>query len=448
MPPSLTHKLSGLRGLLIDAPQRGKLRVVRDGALLVDGGRIAAAGPWGEVRDSAGDARVHWAFGPETILIPGLVDTHCHLPQYPAVARREAGLMPWHQRAVFPLEHGFNAATAREQAPLFFEALARHGTTTASVYAATSAESCEEAFIAAERGGMRILMGKIMADVGVRGKQPPDKILATSVEESQRLCRRWNGKDGGRIRYAFSPRSAAACSEAMMRAAARLAGEEGAYVQTHLSENPDEIAAVAKSHPWASDYADIYARCGLLGPRAILGQCIHLSSEEIARLAATRAVVAHCPTSNFFLGSGIMPLDRLLAAGLRVGLGSDVAAGPELNLWQVMRSMIEAQQARSFSDREIPVPSPGEAFFHATQGGAEALDLGAVVGTLDVGKEADVVALDLGQVVPYGRKKNLTADLGAEEILSLLVYRGGPGAVMETFVRGRPVYRAPASILL
>lgn len=440
--------LKGLRGFLIDAPEPGRIRGVRDGAVLIDEGVIAAAGPFDEVRRAPGAEHVRWRHSPEAVLIPGLIDLHAHLPQYPVVARVEAALLPWLERHVFPLEREFNAAAAREQAPLFFEALARNGTTCAMLYATIYEESCDVAFEAAERSGMRIILGKVMMDDGSYGGLPPEKILPLSLEQSERLCRKWHGRDGGRLEYAFSPRFAVTCSEELMREAGLLARKYDAYIQTHLSENLDEIAAVRRRFPQFPSYAAVYEACGLLGDRSVLGHCIHLDEDEIARLAASRSVVAHCPTSNLFVNSGIMPLDRLLDAGLRVGLGSDVAGGPELNLWQVMRSAIESQKARSFYETGVRVPTTAELFHLATLGGAIALGKERIVGTFDVGKDADLVALDLAAVQAYGGRGNMHCDLSAEEIVTLLVYRGGPAAVIETFVRGSSVYRAPAPPLL
>jgi guanine deaminase len=440
--------LKGLRGFLIDAPEPGRIRGVRDGAVLVEDGVIAAVGPFEEVRRSPGAEHVRWLHSSETVLVPGLVDVHAHLPQYPVVARVESGLLPWLERHVFPVEREFNAATAREQAPLFFDALARNGTTCAMLYTTIYEESCDVAFEAAERSGLRVILGKVMMDDGSYGGLPPEKILPLSLEQSERLCRKWHGRDGGRLGYAFSPRFAVTCSEELMREAGLLARKYDAYIQTHLSENHDEIAAARRRFPQYPNYTAVYEACGLLGDRSVLGHCIHLAEEEIEMLAASRSAVAHCPTSNLFVNSGIMPFDRLLAAGLRIGLASDVAGGPELNLWQVMRSAIESQKARSFYEPGVRVPTTAEMFHLATLGGAAALGKERTIGTLEVGKDADIVALDLAAVQAYGSRGNMHCDLSAEEIVTLLVYRGGPAAVIETFVRGYSAYRAPAPPLL
>ncbi len=439
--------MKGVRGFLIDSPQYGKLRGIRDGAILIEDGLIAAVGAWDEIRKTPGAEQVRWQHSPETVIIPGLIDVHGHLPQYPVVARTEASLLPWLERHIFPRERNFNAAVARHEAPLFFEDLARNGTTCAMLYAATSEESCDAAFAAAESSGLRIILGNVLMETNSGGPSR-GRYLTTVLEQSERLCRKWHGAAEGRLGYAFSPRFAVICSAELMSEAALLARKYDAYVQTHLSENPDEIDAVREKFPQWPDYTSVYAGCGLLGDRTVLGHCVHLEDSEIAQLAAARAVIAHCPTSNFFLSSGLMPLDRLQDAGLRIGLGSDVAAGPELNLWQVMRSAIETQRARWFFDSSVRVPGVAEVFHLATHGGAAALGKEGVIGTLDIGKDADLVVIDLAPVLPYGMRGNIHADLTAEEVIALLVYRGGPHGVVETFVRGRSVYRAPAPLLL
>ncbi|MEO6054741.1 MAG: amidohydrolase family protein [Chthoniobacterales bacterium] len=277
---------------------------------------------------------------------------------------------------------------------------------------------------------------------------PHEARTGSSLEESERLCRKWHKAGDGRIEYAFSPRFAAGCTMELMQGAAGLANKYGAYLQTHLSENHAEIETVKSRFPGATTCADVYRQAGILTESTLFGHCIHLNDHEVEMLAASKCVVVHCPTSNLFLNNGIMPLDRLQNAGLRVGLGSDVGAGPELNLWQVMRSAIESQKARSFYKPGIRIPSGGDVFYMATQGGAEALGKGNILGTLDVGKEADIIAMDLAAVLPYGRALNFDADMRAEDILSLLIYRGGLNAIVETFVRGKSLYRASAPSLL
>lgn len=429
--------LLGIRGHLLDAPEFGKLRSWPGGAVVFDpaSGLIVHAGDYLNVAGAVRDLAVRWEAPENAVIVPGLIDTHAHLPQYPASGCGQGELLPWLKDHIFPLEREFTAERSARESPRFFAELARHGTTTACLYTTIHEESCDAAFHAAEHSGLRVTMGKMMMDVDSYGGLPKERILSLSLEQSERLCRRWHGAAGGRLRYAVSPRFALSCSDEMMRAAAGLAARHGAFVQTHLAENPGEIAEVKRRFPAARDYTDVYDRCGLLGPRTVLGHCVHLSDREVAVLAERHAAAAHCPTANFFLNSGLMPLARLRAAGVRVGLGSDVGAGPEVNLWQVMRSAMETQKARSFYEPETPLLTAAEAFHLGTQGGAEVLGLGAAVGSLEPGKEADLVVLDRAALAPYGD----AGELKPEELITLCVYRGGPLAVKVSFVRGRAV---------
>ena len=439
----MNSELVGIRGCLLDTPEFGKLRFWRDGALVLDNGLIAEVGDYDVLRKTPRPREVRWIHHTNRVILPGLVDLHAHVPQYPAVARGQNDLLPWLRPHIFPLERDFTGPKGRKQAAPFFTELARHGTTTAMLFTAIYEDTCDAAFAAAERAGLRIIMGKMMMDVGSYGQLQPKKVVSISLLESERLCKKWHGANGGLLDYAFSPRFAVSCSEKMMRGAADLAREHSAYLQTHLAENLEEIEKVRAQFTWAADYTEIYEKCGMLGPRTVLSHCIHLSPRERQAIVHGGASVAHCPTANLFLGSGVLPLDTVRAGGARVGLGSGVAAGPELNLWQVMRSCIETQRVRACYEPGVRVPTPWEAFYLATQGGAEALCKGGTIGTFDIGKEADLFVMDLAALLPYRKGVKALADIGPEDILSLCVYRGGPQAVVETMVRGNSLFRAP-----
>jgi guanine deaminase len=434
----------GIRGYLIDAPAYGSLRSHRDGAVIVANGRIAEVGAYDDLRKRQRPQPVEWLDRTSAAIFPGLIDCHTHLPQYSAVARGESQLLPWLREHIFPVEREFTGPKARQEAPLFFHELARNGTTTAMVYAAIYEDSCDVGFEAAEQSGLRVILGKMMMDLGSYGQLQPKKILSVSLVESERLCRKWHGAAEGRLDYAFSPRFAVTCSERLMRGAAEMAQRFGAYIQTHLAENQEEIEKVHNLHMAARDYTDVYEKCGLLTPKTMLGHCIHLNTREIDAIAAAQSSIAHCPTSNLFLGSGLIKLDQLMNAGIAIGLGSDVAAGPELNMWQVMRSALAVQKARHMAEPNLPGMRPSEAFYLATTGGARALGKSSAIGTLDPGKEADLVVIDLPALLPYGKKNgDGPNDLSPEDILALCVYRGNPQATLETYVRGNCVYRAP-----
>src|SRR6266404_5381968 len=431
----------GLRGFLIDAPDFGTLRGRSNGAVLIDKGKISEVGDYDDLRRLR--PNVHWIDRRPAAIFPGLIDCHTHLPQYSVVARGESELLPWLRQHIFPAEREFTGPKARAEAPQFFREVVRNGTTTVMAYAAIYEDSCEVGFEAAKQTGIRAILGKIMMDLGSYGKLQPKKVLSISLLESERLCRKWHRAEEGRLEYAFSPRFAVTCSEKMMRGAAELAARLEAYLQTHLAENREELEKVHHLYLGARDYTHVYEKCGLLTAHTILGHCIHLNPREIAAIAAAQSSVAHCPSSNLFLGSGLMKLDQLLKAGINVGLGSDVAGGPELNMWQVMRAAIEVQKARSAYEPNLRPLRPREAFYLATHGGACALGKVSIIGTLDAGKEADLIVVDLAALLPYPQNQQALVELAAEDVVALCIYRGGPQANLETYVRGKCIYQAP-----
>src|SRR5436305_14662268 len=260
----------GLRGFLIDAPDFGALRGRPNGAVLIDSGKISAVGNYDDLRRLRPNS-IRWLDRRGVAICPGLIDCHTHLPQYSVVARGESELLPWLRQHIFPVEREFTGPKAREEAPRFFHELARNGTTTVMAYAAIYEDSCEIGFEAARRSGIRTVLGKMMMDLGSYGQLQPKKILSVSLIESERLCRKWHGAAEGRLEYAFSPRFAVTCSEKLMRSAAEMAQRFGAYPQTHLAENAEEIEKVHNLHMSARDYTDVYERCGLLTPKTMLG---------------------------------------------------------------------------------------------------------------------------------------------------------------------------------
>lgn len=429
----------GLRGYLIDAPEFGALRSRPNGAVLIENGKISDVGDYDDLRRLR--PNVQWTDRRPAAIFPGLIDCHTHLPQYSVVARGESELLPWLRQHIFPVERDFTGPKARAEAPQFFRELVRNGTTTVMAYAAIYEDSCEIGFEAARDSGIRAILGKMMMDIGSYGQLQPKKVLSISLLESERLCRKWHRAENGRLEYAFSPRFAVTCSEKMMRGAAELAARLEAYLQTHLAENREELEKVHHLYMSARDYTHVYEKCGMLTAHTMLGHCIHLNPREIAAIAAAQSSVAHCPSSNLFLGSGLMKLDQLLKAGINVGLGSDVAGGPELNMWQVMRAAIEIQKARTAYEPNLRPLRPSEALYLGTHGGARALGKASIIGTLDPGKEADLIVVDLAAMMPY-ENHNGPAKLAPEDVVALCIYRGGPQANLETYVRGRRIYQA------
>jgi guanine deaminase len=414
----------------------GGTRYEADGRLDIDArGVITHVGPW---RDDAraGEDGVPLDLRP-LVLLPGMVDMHVHLPQLPnAGVGAGLHLLDWLERYIFPLERAFDEATAERLAPAAYRAFAAAGTTTAVMYGAVYEPSLDAAFRAAEAHGMRAVIGKVMMDRGSYDHRlPQDRVLETSLRQSADLCSRWHGRDGGRLRYAFTPRFAVSCSPDMLRESASLARSTGAYWQTHLSEDHDELQAVARLYPDAVDYLDVYDRAGALGPQAIMAHAIHLSGREIGRLAESGTAVAHCPASNLFLASGAMRLARYRAAGIRVGLGSDVSAGPDLSIFANMRAGADTQSGRHvLAEGRGPEPlDPLDWLRLGTLEGARALGMDGEIGSLEVGKEADMIAVDPRLVAPI---EGIDSHDPAE-VMSRLAFRPHPDMVRAAWVRGR-----------
>jgi guanine deaminase len=436
-----------LRARLLTPLPDGSTLWEPDGLIEVDpAGRIASVGRFAINGDAAGRPVSGDAIDLRPLVVmPGLVDTHVHIPQVPA-AGLGAGmdLLAWLERYVFPLEGAFREAQAERLAPQVYQAMAAAGTTTFAGYGAIWPDSLEVCFRAAEEHGIRAIIGKVMMDrITYDDRMPRDEVLDASLRQSAQLCERWHGAADGRLRYAFTPRFAVSCSPDMLRESAALATHYGATWQTHLSEDQREIATVAELFPEALDYLDVYDRAGGLGPRALFAHAIHLSDREVARLAETGSAVAHCPVSNMFIRSGIMPLARYQAAGIRVGLGTDVAGAPELSVITQMRAGFLAQNARSTLLPEAPpVPSPLEWLRLGTLGGAEALGLADAIGSLEVGKEADLIAVD----PDAGRPPEAEPCGDVDEVASRMVFRERAGMVRAAWVRGRrlPMAAEPA----
>ena len=370
------------------------------------------------------------------VVMPGLVDTHVHLPQIPA-AGLGAGmdLLSWLERHVFSLERAFDPATADELAPQVYRAMAAAGTTTISAYAAIWPDSTEACFRAAEEHGIRATIGNVLMDrVTYDDRTPPGEILENAIRASGELCEKWHGAADGRLRYAFTPRFAVSCTADMLRESASLAEHYGATWQTHLSEDAREMATVAEHFPEATDYLDVYDRAGGLGRKALFAHSIHLSDREVARMVETDSAVAHCPVSNMFIRSGVMPIGRYLDEGLRIGLGTDVAGAPELSVITQMRlGFFQHNSKAAVTGDERPAPDPLEWIRLGTLGGAAALGLDDVIGSLEPGKEADLIAVD----PDLGRPPGAPVCRDVDEIASRLIFRERPGMVRAAWVRGR-----------
>lgn len=423
-------KLTAFRGHIISPIDAGSYADFPDGALLVDeDGVIVDVGFWRDIssREPAPSQVVD--FG-KRIILPGFVDLHIHLVQIAQTGRSGDTLLGWLNRYIFPAETKFaREEHATKLASWFFRELARNGTTLSSVFTSIHKQAADIAFSTAAERGCRVIMGKTLMDRNA----PPDLIedTAVSLADSEELCEKWHGYDRGRLLYAFTLRFAPTSTPEQLRGTADLFHRfSGSYMQTHLSENQEEIAWVKGLFPGAASYLDVYANHGLVGTNSLFAHGIHLSDADIERLCQTDSAVVHCPSSNLFLKSGVFPYKRARAKGLKVALGSDLAAGPEMSLFKVMKDAAYVQSELWLAPREL--------LYLATLAGARAVNLDSRLGSLLPGKEADFVVIDPGV------KSSVPRDIleqPADDILSCLVYVGDDRMVRATYVRGKVIYK-------
>lgn len=360
-------------------------RVSEGGAVLVEDGRIAAVGDYAALLKDHADATV--TGDPAHLLLPGFVDAHVHYPQTAIIASWGRRLIDWLNTYTFPEEGRFgDAAYARAQAETYLDLAIAHGTTSVASYCTIHSASADAIFEAAEARGMAVVAGKTCMD-----RNAPDFLRDTAqsaYDDSKALLERWHGR--GRAIYAVTPRFAPTSTEAQLEAMGALWAEHpDCPMQTHLSEQVEEIAWVRELYPWAKDYLDVYERFGLLGRGGMYGHAIHLEPREREALREAGAALIHCPTSNTFIGSGLFDLDGLAGEGQRVGLASDIGGGSNFSMLRTMAAAYEVAQLRG---RAL---HPAELLWLATAGSADAAGL-RDVGRLEVGAVADLVTLDLG----------------------------------------------------
>ena len=316
------------------------------------------------------------ALDDEVLLVPGFIDSHVHLPQFRVRGRFQDALLPWLRESIWPEEARFSDRDYRVAvASEFRDGLIAAGTTGALVYGSPHDESAHA--VLNDLAPLCIRGGDVLMD-----RNSPADLLRDTAEALNSAARHVTEYGD---RYALTPRFAPTCTPELMAGLGQLAAGSRAWVQTHLAENVDEVAWVRELHPEARSYLDVYDRAGLLGPRTVLGHCIHLDATDLSRMAETGTWVAHCPTSNVALGSGRMEIERMRAAGVSVALGTDVGAGPELSMLHVMAVFLAVQEAQG--------ARPVEALTLATRAGAQAMGEGSRRGSLAEGRVADVVAL-------------------------------------------------------
>jgi len=376
------------RATILDTPANPfaghSLRAEEDAGIVVDDdGRIVARGPFGEVRA----AHPHEEVIPlrQGMLLPGLVDTHVHFPQVRVIGGLGMPLLDWLDQCALPEEARLaDVDYARGVARDFTTGLVDAGTTTALVFGSHFAPAVDAMFEAAERTGLRVTTGLVVSD-----RLLPDELLTTpdrAYDEARGLAERWHGS--GRLRYAVTPRFSFSASDAMLESCAATFKEVGgAWFTSHVNENVAEVAEVSRLFD-GGHYVGTYANHGLVARSSVLAHNVHPTDEELALLGSLDASVAHCPTSNSALGSGLFPMRRHLEHGVRVAMGSDVGAGTGFSM---LKEGLQAYfMQRLLGPEGVPLTS-AHLLWLATGAGADALGLADEVGDLSVGKQFDAI---------------------------------------------------------
>jgi guanine deaminase len=408
------------------------LECYEDGGLLVVDGRVAGCGHYPTLRAAHPDVPSIDLRG--GFILPGFIDTHIHFPQLRVIGGLGHSLLQWLEHCALPEEarmadHSYACQVARS----FVHLLASHGTTTALVFGAHFAPATAALFEAADAMGLRLAAGQVLSNQRLLPElhQTPE----CAYRESKLLIERFHRRQ--RLLYAVTPRFALSTSEAMLEVCRTLLTEqEGLLLQTHLNENPVEIAEVARQFPWAADYLAVYERYGFNRSGAVLAHNVHPTSSELERLAAGGAAIAHCPSSNAALGSGLFPLNRHLNAGVRCALGTDVGGGTGFGM---LKEALQAYLLQRLAPDGILLDA-GHLLYLATLAGAEALSLGGETGDFTIGKSADFVYLR----PPAGSALAavLERQQSLQQMLSAIFTLSGAESVREVRVAGSAIYRA------
>ena len=366
-------------------PIKEAVQHIRHGAVLIEAGKVIAVGEADSLKAAHPQAKI--TCHGDSLLMAGFIDSHAHFSQTAIIASWGKRLIDWLNTYTFPEEARFgDPAHAAAVAETYLDLNLSNGITTACAYCTTHPASVDAYFKASQKRGLRMLGGKVMMD-----RNAPENLRDTAqsgYDESKALLQKWHGTD--RLSYAITPRFAPTSSPSQLEATGALWAEHpDCVLQTHLSEQHEELAWVKELFPEHDDYLAVYQHFGLLGPGAVMGHAIYLSSREWDALRDAGASIAHCPTSNAFIGSGLFHATRAQALGIRTGLATDVGGGSSFSMLRTMASAYEIGQLRNDAIH------PAQLLYMATLGSAEALHLADRIGNLQAGHEADIVVLNL-----------------------------------------------------
>ncbi|MCF8466167.1 MAG: guanine deaminase [Sneathiella sp.] len=406
-----------------------------DGLVVMEGGHITAFGPASALMPGL-ERNVPITRHDNALICPGFIDCHVHYPQTEMIGAYGKQLIDWLNKYTFVAEQKFaNKDYALATAEVFLKECLRAGTTTASVFCTVDPISVDAFFEQSEKINMRNIAGKVLMD-----RNAPPKLMDTAqsgYDQTKKLIEKWHGK--GRSLYSVTPRFAATSTPEQMEMTGAVWNEHpGTYLQSHISENRAEIEWVRELFPDRKSYVDVYQHYGQLGPRAIYGHGVHFTESDFRTFSDTGTALAHCPTSNLFLGSGLFSIETAMTGAhpVRTGLATDLGAGTSFSQLASMNEAYKIAQLAGFA------LNAHRAFYLATRGAAEALYLEGKIGSIGPGLEADLVVLDL-QATPLLSYRLQYAN-SLEELLFALMMLGDDRAVKATYVAGEKVYAKDA----
>lgn len=436
---SLTSSCSAIRGSALTflgdpflIGREKSMQYESDALIIMRDGKIEFFGAYSETRKHlpAGVELVHY---PDSLILPGFIDIHVHYSQTQIIGAFGKQLIQWLNDYTFVAELQFsNPVHARSVAKVFLQECLRVGTTTAMVYCTVHPDSVDAFFEEAQKKKMRMIAGKVLMD-----RNAPTGLLDTAqsgYDDSKSLLRKWHGKD--RLSYAITPRFAPTSTPEQLEAAGALWKEfPEVYMQTHVSENRSEVSWVKELFPKQKSYLDVYDHFNLLGERAVFGHGVHLLEEEWQRAYDTGSAVAHCPTSNEFLGSGLFQfgMAKKKERPVRVGLATDIGGGTRFSQLETMSEACKIAQLAGFSLSAV------EAYYLATRGAAEALYLEDKIGSLTPGMEADLVVLDLKSTPLIDFRMQYCQNI--TEVLSVQMMMADDRATRAVYVAGELAYQ-------
>jgi len=408
-------------------PVEQAARHERRGAVLVEGGKITATGTADDLRTAHPQAKIT-DYG-DALIMAGFIDAHAHYPQTGIIASWGKRLIDWLNTYTFPEEIRFaNTAYATQTAARYLDLTAANGTTTVASFCTIHPASVDALFAAAAARGQSIVAGKTCMD-----RNAPDALLDTAqsaYDDSRALLEKWHGR--GRASYAITPRFSPTSTPEQLEALGALWAEHpDCLMQTHLSEQTDEIEWVHRLFPKARDYLDTYESFGLLREGGLFGHAVHLTKREKSRLREVDAALIHCPTSNTFIGSGLFQMGALTAADHRIGLATDTGGGSSFSMLRTMAAAYEIGQLTGTSLH------PAQLLWLATCGSARALRLDDKIGNLTAGIEADLVVLDLAATPAIAQRSERADDFWEQVFPTIMM--GDDRAVVATWINGSAV---------